>query len=71
MGPPRFRRENNNQPEKKEKGAAKKIWILKNNHPVPVIITTGPTDGSMTQVTSGNLKPGEEIITGMAVEAGK
>ena len=71
MGPPRFRRENNNQPEKKEKSAAKKIWILKNNHPVPVIITTGPTDGSMTQVTSGNLKPGEEIITGMAVEAGK
>ena len=71
MGPPRFRRDNNNQPEKKEKDAPKKVWILKNNHPVPVIITTGPTDGSMTQVTSGNLNPGEEIITGTAVEAGK
>ena len=32
--------------------------------PTPVQITTGDTDGSMTQVLSGGLKPGAQVITG-------
>ncbi len=32
--------------------------------PQAVQITTGDTNGSMTEVLSGDLKPGAEVITG-------
>lgn len=61
----RFRNSNNEQTEKKE-SKIKKVWILKDNHPEPVTITTGSTDGNMTQVTGGDITPGMNIITGTA-----
>lgn len=64
-GPPGRFRNRNNQPEKTE-GKTKKAWILKDNHPEPVTVTTGSTDGSMTQVTGGDITPGMKIITGTA-----
>ncbi len=39
------------------------MWILKDNEPVKVEIQTGITDGSMTEITGGDLKPGDEVIT--------
>lgn len=32
--------------------------------PQPVQVTTGSTDGTVTEVTGGNLKPGDKVITG-------
>jgi HlyD family secretion protein len=65
-GPPGRFRNTSNQPVKKEKETAiKKVWILKDNNPVQIEITTGATDGSLTQVTSGQIEPGMSIITGM------
>jgi len=32
--------------------------------PQPVQITTGDTNGTMTEVLSGNLQPGAQVITG-------
>jgi HlyD family secretion protein len=67
-GPPgRFANRQQQQPPKKEKGV-KKVWVLKDKFPVPVVITTGPSDGNLTQVLTGDLQPGMEIITG---ETGK
>jgi len=43
----------------------KQVWILKDNILVPVSITTGLTDGILTQVTGGDLKPGTQVITGI------
>jgi len=37
--------------------------------PQPVQITTGDTDGTMTEVLSGNLKPGAQVITGQLAGA--
>lgn len=66
MPGPRRRFDNrNNQPEKKDNGM-KKVWVLKDNQPEPVAISVGPTDGSMTQVTGGDLSQGMNIITGIA-----
>jgi HlyD family secretion protein len=62
-GPPGRFMNRSQQKEKKENGV-KTVWILKDNQPVPVTITVGPTDGNMTQVLSGDLKPGMVIITG-------
>lgn len=43
-------------------GAERKIWVLKDGaaHAVPVSI--GPSDGSHTQITSGELSPGDAVI---------
>ena len=49
-----------------ENGNKKTVWILKDIHPVPVFITTGLTDGDMTQVIGGDLRPDMDIITGTA-----
>jgi HlyD family secretion protein len=40
-----------------------KVWLLENDKPSPVKITTGLSDGNYTEVSSGNLKEGQEIIT--------
>jgi HlyD family secretion protein len=61
-GPGRFGNRQQ-QPKKKEDGA-KKVWVLKDNQPVPLTIITGPSDGNMTQMISGDLTPGMTIITG-------
>ena len=64
-GPGRRFRNRDNQPEKKET-PVKKVWVLKDNHPEPVIIKAGLTDGNMTQIIDGDLNPGMNIITGTA-----
>ncbi len=40
----------------------KRVWILKDGKPNPVHITTGATDGRMTEVLSDNLEPGLPLI---------
>lgn len=45
---------------KAAKGPA--VWILENKKPKNVKITTGISDGSFTEVTSGNLNEGQQII---------
>ena len=41
------------------------IWILENNKPKQVKITIGISDGSFTEVVSGQLKEGQEVIVSM------
>lgn len=45
------------------KGGTQKIWILSNGKPVPIAVTLGATDGRMTEVVAGDLKPGMAVIT--------
>ncbi|MCS7229472.1 MAG: efflux RND transporter periplasmic adaptor subunit [Candidatus Kryptonium sp.] len=43
------------------------IWVLdENKNPKPVFVRTGITDGNYTEIVGGNLKEGDEIITGYA-----
>jgi HlyD family secretion protein len=39
------------------------VWILEDGKPKRVEITTGITDGTFTEVTGGELKEGQEVIT--------
>jgi hypothetical protein len=34
------------------------VWILKGSDPVPVDVKTGPTNGTLTVVTDGNVSAG-------------
>jgi HlyD family secretion protein len=39
-----------------------RLWVLDKGQAVAVSVTTGATDGTMTEVTGGELKPGMEVI---------
>jgi HlyD family secretion protein len=40
-----------------------KVWILENGKPKPVKVTIGLSDGNYTEISAGELKEGQEIIT--------
>jgi HlyD family secretion protein len=44
----------------------KTVWVLRDGKPMVLHITTGVTDGTMSEVTEGALKPGDTVITGVA-----
>ena len=47
------------------RGATQTLYVKgADGQPQAVQVTTGDTDGSMTEILSGNLKPGAQVITG-------
>jgi HlyD family secretion protein len=47
------------------RGAQQTVYVLgADGQPQPVQVTTGDTDGTVTEVTGGDLKPGMKVITG-------
>ena len=44
-------------------GTEPRIWILRNNLPTAVPVVVGLDDNSFTQIVSGDLKPGDQVIT--------
>lgn len=47
------------------RGSQQTVYILgENNEPQPIRVTVGESDGQVTEVLSGNLRPGMKIITG-------
>ncbi len=46
-----------------EKNGGKQVWVLKDDQPVAIKIKTGLTNGRMTEVLEGELKPGMQVIT--------
>ena len=63
MGPPH--RSNAQKVAKDEGGQARRqrtIYVLRNGQPQPVAVTTGLTDGSRTEVISGEIAEGEAVV---------
>ena len=54
---------NNDGAKKQSITGERTVWRLKNNTPEAVTVTTGATDGKMTEVTKGDLAEGEPLIT--------
>jgi HlyD family secretion protein len=47
-------------------GARARVWVLtKSGNLEPVIVRTGVTDGKFTEITSQNLKAGDQIVMGV------
>ncbi|MBU1325418.1 MAG: hypothetical protein KJ676_09245, partial [Alphaproteobacteria bacterium] len=40
------------------------VWVLRDGKPAQVSVRTGATDGSYTEILGGELKEGDEVITG-------
>jgi HlyD family secretion protein len=59
-GPPRF-----NTPQEPVKDTNKKqqtLWVLKDGQPAAAAVTIGVTDGTMTEIVSGEIQPGTPVI---------
>jgi HlyD family secretion protein len=41
-----------------------KVWVLRHGQPQPIVITAGLDDGRYTEILSGEVKPGDQVITG-------
>ena len=46
------------------KNGERAIWVLRNDEPVAVTVTTGVTDGNRTEIVKGELAPGDKVIVG-------
>ncbi len=40
-----------------------RVWILRSNTPVPVPVTVGASDGTLSEITGGEVKAGMELVT--------
>jgi HlyD family secretion protein len=47
-------------------GGEQKVWILRDGQPVSVPVTVGNTDGRLTEITGGDLRPGMQVIVDTA-----
>lgn len=47
-----------------EASVLKQIWLLNNGKLVPVTVRIGITDGSFTEILNGDIKEGQEVVTG-------
>jgi HlyD family secretion protein len=47
----------------REAGPAR-VWVLRDEVPTPVQVTTGLDDDELTEVVKGDLKPGDKVIVG-------
>lgn len=48
--------------EQKEKTSGSSVWVLENNKPKRISVSTGISDGNYTELVSGSLKEGQELI---------
>jgi HlyD family secretion protein len=46
--------------------AVRQVWVLQEGRPVAVAVSPGVTDGRMTEITGGDLKPGMAVIVDQA-----
>lgn len=41
-----------------------RVWVLRDDVPTPITVTAGLTDGTVTEITTDDLREGDEIIVG-------
>jgi HlyD family secretion protein len=59
-------------PRQFQKGGERRqqqVWALRDGEPVPIAVTVGATDGHVTQVVSGAVEPGLDVITDVLLDA--
>lgn len=45
---------------------ASRVWVLRDGQPAPVAVTAGLSDGTLTEITSDELREGDDVIVGQA-----
>ena len=47
----------------------KTVWVLRDNKPVSVAVSTGVSDGTWSELVQGDVQPGDVLITDMTLNA--
>jgi HlyD family secretion protein len=68
---PRPPRQQQQQSDNSAGKGRQRVWVLKDDRPVAVVITTGWSSGSLTEVVSGDLPAGTPVIVDILAEATK
>jgi HlyD family secretion protein len=50
-------------------GTSRQLWVLRDGRAVPLTVTTGVSDGRVTEVSGTDLQPGMQVITDQAAGA--
>ena len=66
---PRPPRRDTARPQERASGSKQHVWVVQGGVPVAIPVTTGMTDGSMTQIISGDLSPGTAVVIDTATSA--
>jgi HlyD family secretion protein len=45
-----------------ERNGAPRVWVLRAGKPEAVAVKTGASDGKFTELKSGDIKPGEQVV---------
>ncbi|HVP15319.1 MAG TPA: hypothetical protein VMS88_07230, partial [Terriglobales bacterium] len=45
------------------------VYVMRDGKPVPVDVMTGLTDGTSVELVAGDLRAGDQVVTGMEVSA--
>lgn len=45
-----------------DKNGAQQLWVLRDGTPVQMRVTTGATNGRLTEIVSGDLQPGMDVV---------
>lgn len=65
LGPPRFRRGGDSRSATVARGGKQQLYVEQADGTLAqVTVTTGDTNGQLTEVTGGDLKPGMKVVTG-------
>lgn len=67
---PRFPR-NNREKRDSTAVASKSVYVLRNGEAQQVKVETGATDGKKTIITSGELKPGDQVIIAQSTQSAR
>jgi HlyD family secretion protein len=49
----------------RDAGKKQRVWVLKAGKPEPIPVRAGATDGAVTEIVSGDVTPGTEVVTDM------
>ena len=57
-------RHNNREVKRSTTGdkESQQVWMVRGEKLVPIPVTTGATDGAMTEITGGNLQIGQAVV---------
>jgi HlyD family secretion protein len=56
----------NGKPERKDSDGTRGVYVMHQGKPKRVVVLTGLTDGKFTQIVGGDLKAGDQVVTGQS-----
>jgi HlyD family secretion protein len=56
--PPGFGRSS----RREDTGTEREVWVLREDRPVSVAVTTGASDGRRTEIVAGAIEPGDQVV---------